>query len=274
MQICSCGQPYEADYYTSLLTLKPCDSTNGLCPTCVEEKNKELELAEFAEKKRVNNEKREQWRRSCGIPLTYMESRFTTWVSGRGGNVDKIHGICQGYANNYPILKPQYYKSLVLTSPRIWGIGKTHLACSIAHRVLDRWQGENIRCPIYFITEQELLSRIKATYNRVYYMGDGSLKQETEEDVIKFITWIPLLIIDDVGKEEVENSKFVQRMLFRIINGRYNNAKLPMVITANMSVPEFVRHLGGDNEASMDRLQESADGKFWEMNGKDFRLKK
>lgn len=271
MQLCQCGQPYEAQWYLNMLG-REVDISHRLCPECQTKQQAEQEAKEKAEEERLTREKREEWRWSCGIPPTYQGERFTTWKRGRPGNVDKIHAICQEYAENYPLLTPQCYRSLVLTSPRIWGLGKTHLICSIAHRILDRWNGEDIRCPVYVVTEPDLMARIRATYNRVFYTGEGAPpKQETEEEVLKHVTRVPLFILDDVGKEDVDNPKFVQRMLYRIINGRYNNKKLPMVITANMSDHEFRQHLGGENEASLSRLLESCGGKFYDVTGKDFR---
>lgn len=271
VQLCKCERPYEATWYMNKFG-REVDISHGLCPECRVKEQVEREAREQADRDRLIREKREEWRRSCGIPPTYQGERFTTWKKGRPGNVDKIYAICREYAENYPLLTPQGYRSLVLTSPRVWGLGKTHLVCSIAHRILDRWNGEEIRCPVYVTTEPDLMTRIRATYNRVFYTGDGAPpRQETEEGVLKHVTWVPLLILDDVGKEDVDNPKFVQRMLFRIINGRYNNNKLPVVITANMSEREFRQHLGGENEASLSRLYESCGGKFYELTGKDIR---
>ena len=269
VQLCKCGQPYEAQWYLSIFG-REVDISHGLCPECQAKQQAEREAEERVAKDRTIREKREEWRRSCGIPPTYQGERFSTWKRGRPGNVDKIYAICREYSENYRLLTPQGYRSLVLTSPRVWGLGKTHLVCSIAHRILDRWNGEEIRCPVYVTTEPDLMARIRATYNRVFYTGEG-VPQETEEDVLKHVTRVPLLILDDVGKEEVADLKFVQRMLYRIINGRYNNNRLPVVITANMSEREFRQHLGGENEASSSRLYESCGGKFCELTGKDFR---
>ena len=110
-----------------------------------------------------------------------------------------------------------------------------------------------------------MFRRIRATFNHIE-------KQETEEGIYKLLTTIPLLIVDDVGKEEVSDSRFVQRVWFSVINGRYDNM-LPIVITANLNPDKIAYHLGGsrNNEASFDRLYEMVGGVFWENEGKSYR---
>lgn len=269
-QTCSCGQEYDARHYINLYS-KEADASGGLCENCRARMRAEEEVKEEAAKLRTINDKRESWRRSCGIPVIYQQERFETWKTGRPGTVDKAYTICQEYAEKYPLLTPQGYQSLILTSPRIWGLGKTHLACAIAHHVLDRWQGQG-RCPVCMVDEPSLMLRIRATYNRTIYTGEGAPpRQETEELILKQLTWVPLLILDDVGKNDVADPKFTQRILFQIINGRYNNGKLPIVITANATEYEFKEHIGGENEATLDRLLENV--RFIEITGKSYRRK-
>jgi DNA replication protein DnaC len=116
-------------------------------------------------------------------------------------------------------------------------------------------------------TEPELFSRIQSTYN---YTPEEKLTKPSESNFISAMIKVPLLIIDDVGKEERNDPKFVQRILFEIINGRYDNM-LPMVLTANLSPEELSEHLGGnrDNDASFNRLKQMAN--FIPMEGKSYR---
>lgn len=250
------------------------DQSRGLCPECFEKKRVQEEKAVADEKLREISVKRERWRADCGIPLTFQKESFETWQHGRPGNVDGIYELCEKYANEFPLTKPQGFRSLVLTSAKVWGLGKSHLACSIAHRILDRWNGEDMVCPVAVVTEPDLFARVRATYNRTVYTDGGTAPaQETEESIMKKLSWVPLLILDDVGKEDVENLKFVQRYLFRLINGRYNNNKLPMVLTSNLTDAGFRAHLGGENEASLDRLLETCGGNFYSVTGKSYRRK-
>ncbi len=243
------------------------DFSHDVCEDCWRKQETERNAQEQAQRVHETQRKREEGRRTCGIPLKYFEERFTTWEIGRSGNVDRAYSLAIEYATDYPLMKPQGYRSLFLSSPGCVGLGKTHLVCSIAHQVLDRWQGEG-RCPVYLITESDLFERIRATY---HHQGEH---EETEEQIIKKLIWVPLLILDDLGKEEVADPKFVQRTLFKIINGRYNNT-LPTVFTANDTPEEIRRHLGGSGgkEASYDRLVEMCKGKFFIMTGESYRRK-
>ncbi len=265
-QLCKCGQPYQAQHYDSIFGGRDVDTSHGLCPECQVKMQVVIEAQEKEEKDHLTQGKRAEWRRSCGIPEKYSGQGFETWKFGRPGNVDKAYALCLKYADGYPLLTPQGYRTLVLTSPKVWGLGKTHLACGIAHRVLDRWNGEDMRCPVMVITEPDLFGRLRASYN--------SRNSETEDDILKKLTWVPLLILDDIGKEEVADPRFVQRILFKIISGRYNSM-LPMVLTANKSVAELREHLGGanQNEASFDRLMEMCQGEFFKVTGETFRRK-
>jgi len=117
------------------------------------------------------------------------------------------------------------------------------------------------------MTEPDMLRRIRRTYNHV----EGG---ETEDDVLYKLCTVPLLVIDDVGKEDVSDPRFVQRLWFNLINTRYDNM-LPVIITANLTPDEISFHLGGNknNEASFDRLYEMLKGVFYEIKGKSYRRK-
>ena len=66
------------------------------------------------------------------------------------------------------------------------GTGKTHLAAAIANHLIA--QGKPVIC----MTMIDLLERIKRTYSTT----GGS-----ESDVLKIYKTVPLLVIDDIGKE-------------------------------------------------------------------------
>jgi len=156
---------------------------------------------------------------------------------------------------------------MVMFSSDVWGIGKTHLACSIGNRILERWKGEDITCPVLFVSEPSLYARIQATYN---YGADEKKYLESEDDIINRMIWTPLLILDDIGKEQRSDPRFVQRTLFRIIDGRYNNLR-PVVMTTNKEPGELKRYLSEKDEASFDRIWEMCGGVFLKLEGKSYR---
>jgi len=250
------------------------------CPACTKKRRQVEEAMEQAEQQKVIAAKRLKWRQTCGIPQKFINEEFGTFKTDQPGNIKKVYKACLDYAEGFNLLNPQGYKSLVLLSPNQWGVGKSHLACSICHYILNRWNGENIACPVFFTTEPDLLMRIRATFNKGQFNDNGAW-WETEDSIIAQMITVKLLVLDDVGKEEVADPRFVQRTLFKIINGRYNN-NLPMIITANKTAGELKDYLGGrivtkdfeypPNEASFNRLVEMAD--FFQVNGESYRVKK
>lgn len=266
MRVCvnpTCKKEYEA-HIANVLGIRILFG-QGYCPQCSQQKLEEEERREAEKRIMGVKVKRELWRQTCGIPLRFQGSRFGNFDTKVDRSIVKMLKECQGYAGEFSFRRPHSSKSLVMLSPLVWGVGKTHLACSLAHALLDRWDGETGSCPVHFVSEPQLFKRIRATFNR----QEGG---ETEEDIYKHLTSVPLLILDDAGKEEVADPRFVQRVLFAIIDGRYQNM-LPLVMTANLDTDGLDRHLGGDrgNSASMDRLVEMTGGVFWELSGRSYR---
>lgn len=241
----------------------------GYCRECGQKREEEEKKREEETRARELSEKREQWRRECGIPLRFAQSRFERFDHKVGGNILKAWKQCKEYAEGFLPKMPQQSKSLILYSSHVWGVGKTYLVCAIGHALLDKWQGETDWCPVCFISEPQLFLRIRATYNRRTY---SEAHAETEDEIYHKLIRVPLLILDDVGKEEVSDPRFVQRVLFALIDGRYQSM-LPMVITANLDLSGLARHLGGEreNEASLDRLSEMTGNSFIELNGSSYR---
>lgn len=236
------------------------------CPQCRLKKRVGAEKLERQRLEAEIAERKSNWRVGSGIPQRFKNERFSTFKMRTDG-LKKVHMLCQEYAENLPLTKGEKYKSLGLFSKGVWGIGKSHLVCSIAHEVIDRKVGGGVESPVLYITEPQMFSRIRATFNRNY-----DSNSETEEQVYYRLINVPLLIVDDIGKEEVADPRFVQRVWFSVVNGRYDN-ELPMVITANLDPDGIAQHLGGsrDNEATFDRLYEMLEGVFWEMTGPSYR---
>jgi DNA replication protein DnaC len=106
--------------------------------------------------------------------------------------------------------------------------------------------------------------RIRATYNVNHIEG---IWHEKEKDVFDSLETVPLLLFDDVGKEQPQDSRFTQRVYYNVIDGRYHR-DLPMVLTSNLDMAELAGYIG---EASVDRLVEMAKGQIVEMRGESYR---
>jgi DNA replication protein DnaC len=227
------------------------------CPGC---QAKRISIEEQEEKQVAliaSGATRHRWRKTCGIPFHFIDKDFDTFEKARQVSA---YNLSVKYADKFPVDKSTVgYPSLLMYS-KIFGVGKTHLATSIGHRILGRstcLEGTN---PIMFITETDIMLRIRATYNRDY-VGDS------EQAIYGSLKGKALLILDDVGKEQPQDSKFMQRVYFHVIDGRYQR-RLPMVITSNLDMEEIFDHVGG---ASADRIFEMTQGNIVELKGKSYR---
>lgn len=262
----SCGKPYVA-HIGHVLGIS-IDFGKGLCLECNQKKIDEKEKKELELYQKRLMQTRETWRKACGIPLRYQKSCFEQFDSNVNKTILKIKQTCEEYAIKFSFHNPSLSTSLLMYSQGVWGLGKTYLACATANAILDKWNDEVALCPVLFVSEPQLFLRIRSTYNK----QNNDSQKETEEEIYHKLTSVRLLILDDVGKEEVSDSRFVQRVLFAIIDGRYQNM-LPMIITANLDTTGLDKHLGGDrgNSASMDRLAEMTGNVFWELKGDSYR---
>ncbi len=238
------------------------------CSACSKKKLEEEEQRNVRLHELELKNKRELWQNTCRIPLRFVAQRFDTFQSNRSKSLSNAYKDCVDYAEKFSIRGCRGYRSLVLYSEGVWGVGKSHLVTSIAHHILDKSEGEIGYCPVRYTSEPNLFLRIRSTFNR--QQGEGY--HETEAVIFRELTTVPLLIIDDVGKEEVSDPRFVQRVLFAIINGRYDNM-LPVIITANSNTDILERHLGGDrgNSATFDRLTEMTCNMFREIIATTYR---
>lgn len=258
-----CPNEYEPRYYDVLDTHILVGG--GLCPDCAQKEYDNEVAKEKATKQSSIMTERRRCREECGIPSKFMNQDFSTFDKGWQ---DEALNKCWKYAESYPVeARPINYPSLYIYSGSSWGIGKTHLSCAIAHRILNRWKGEDRGCPrVVFISEPDLFRKIQATYN---YSAEEKQYRESENDIIKGIISADLIILDDVGKEKRQDPRFVQRTLFAIIDGRYK-VSLPIVLTANLNPAQLKRHL---EDASFDRFYEMTKGQAVLMDGESYRRK-
>lgn len=179
-----------------------------------------------------------------------MEYKFENYITNNDNRI--AYEKAKKYAEDF--VKGNNKESLFITGGV--GTGKTHLAASIANYLIEN------EIPVIFGTLITLLNDIKDTYKI-----DGNC----ESDVIEKYSKIPMLIIDDLGKERP--SEWTLEKLFTIINNRYEN-NLPIIITTNYNKEKLrKRLLYNYNEEIVDsiisRLYEMCRGIF--IFGKDKR---
>lgn len=125
------------------------------------------------------------------------------------------------------------------------GTGKTHLAAAIAHYAIERG----------VITKFGNVTDIFQSLRDAF---------TTDEDILSEVKSVPLLVLDDLGKEK--HSEWSTETIYSIVNYRYEHM-LPTVITTNMTVEELQDRVGS---ATMSRLMEMC--RYVEMNGEDYRI--
>lgn len=200
---------------------------------------------------------RAKWREQYGVPAMFKNKNFAEFDASRQ---PRGFAACNDYTTG----------SLVLASPGIYGVGKTHLVCALANRMVaeasttrpSKITGLDVgrSCPVRFEVEGKLLARIRATYN--------NNSRWTEENIYCELLNYELLILDDVGKVRPKDYSFLQGVFFRVVDDRYTQNK-DIIVTTNLSLERLEEHIGG---ASADRLREMCgkDG-FVGMTGSSYR---
>ncbi|XCH78306.1 MAG: ATP-binding protein [Candidatus Dehalobacter alkaniphilus] len=136
---------------------------------------------------------------------------------------------------------------LFIAGPK--GTGKTHLAAAIANQLIQKGT------PVICMTMIDLLERIKRTFAK-----EGA----DEGAVLSLYKTVPLLVIDDMGKEPP--TEWAVSTIYNIINGRYE-AYLPTVVTTNYDDKALITRMTPQAtrdsitaEATIDRLMEMCRG--------------
>lgn len=183
------------------------------------EEEKKLELMqEFSSKveKIIKNSKMSKRN------LNYKFDNFETNNSNK-----KVFNNLKNYSEK--IVNGIEKKGLILVGNN--GVGKTHLACSIANKLIENG------IPVIYGTLINLLAELRNSYD----IGNNI----SEMEIIKLYKNVDLLIIDDLGKEKP--SEWGLEKLFTIINSRYEN-NLPVIITTNYNQNSLLERLSLNGE--------------------------
>lgn len=209
---------------------------------------------ELAEEQELRKQKIESILGKSGIKKRYL-SRTIDSFSVTAENKRSFE-VATDYIKNFR----EYFtqgKGLYLEGP--CGTGKTHLAIAIALAII------NTGVPVICKTSIDILGDIKHCYERN--------SEVTEEEVLEAYKTVDLLIIDDLGKEQV--TEWSVPVLYSILNERYE-ALLPTIITTNYNTTALAEKLSakGDAEtatAIISRFVESS--KRVTMSWADYRRK-
>lgn len=230
------------------------------CPEAVAEYEREKAEREEAEKAQREAERAEQMRirvadiiGASGMHARFLRRTFDSFQPTPENQ--RALMACKKYADTFRDKRPEYNadpgrNGLFITGPK--GTGKTHLAAAIANQLMQA--GTAVVC----MTMIDLLDRIKQTFEKQKQWG------ASESSVLNTYKEVPLLIIDDMGKEPA--TEWAVSKIYAIINARYE-AYLPTIITTNYTDSELVTRLTpkdtGDSttaDATIDRLREMCVG--------------
>lgn len=229
-----CGK--DLYYYALVKTDSKAIFTWSLTPekcNCVEavkyneEMRKKKEKAKRQEAERIqrigHDMKVSGLREKSGINERYKQLKFEDFQTNKD-NI-KQYNLCLKYAK--ALVNGQINKnknSLYLYGKS--GLGKTHLATTIANELIDNEKS------VIFDTVQDMLAKIRKTFNNSGY----SIEYNTvvnEEYITNIYKDVDILVLDDIGSEQV--TLWSIQKLFEIVNHRYERCK-PNIITSNYSI--------------------------------------
>ncbi|NCC07593.1 MAG: DNA replication protein [Clostridia bacterium] len=187
-------------------TCKKCSDTgriDGEICTCVLDLVRAMRLAEVNESSPLE---------LCSFDMFDL-SKYPNEFSSELGTTVRAHmtgiyNFCRAYADSFDAKSAQ---SLYLCGYA--GLGKTHLALSIAHKVLEKGYD------VVYVSAQDAFDRIE----KEKFGGGG--------ETLSTMLSAQLLILDDLGTEYI--TPFVGSCLYSVINTRANK-RMPTIYTSNI----------------------------------------
>lgn len=193
---------------------------------------------EAAEEQRIEREKAFQ---SCGIGKRYLSESFDTFIPRNKEQQETLEAIRQFALE---VRSGKFATGKLLGGV---GIGKTHLAASVLRETLGTYRVSD------------------AIINEVREAERFDVKEDKERVIQRYAT-CSFLVIDEIGRSEYPERE--KHILYRIINGRYEN-RLPTLLISNFDKMKFAEYVGA---ASTDRLNESC--QTYELEGPSYRVVK
>ena len=173
-------------------------------------------LAWEEDRLKQTKEKAKRIREGSNLGARFARRTFETFDKSRD---EQAYQKCLDYSEHYS--EDERNGLLILGG---YGSGKTHLAASIANRLMDNG------VPVLFDTLTSHLEKLKAEFNT-----DG------KRTYLEKMKTIDMLVLDDAGKEKV--TEWTASVLFDVINYRYEHL-LPVVITSNLDSKDLEHYLG------------------------------
>ena len=165
----------------------------------------------------------------ANIPDAFKDIRLTSF---RGDyykdrkQINEINKAITYYLDNLDEMKAEGLGLYLYSETR--GSGKTRMATSLANEFIYE-HGMSVR----FATSMDIISEIKASWK-------NESEVETETKLIKYLTSVEVLVIDDFGIEKKdEKQNWIDDKLYQIINKRYME-KLITIFTSNYKLDDLM----------------------------------
>jgi len=213
-----CGETFEA---TNLGQF-----TVTICPKCGKEREERERALEKLAQEQAKEERHRELIRLANIPPRWRVVTFATLDPN-------IQPVAQRLAREYAEGFNKESPSLVFYSPGN-GTGKTTLAAAIANYVLHE-----LRVPVMFAKARDIMLEIRKTFSDRY---------ETEAEILDKISYVGLLVLDDVGVDRP--SEWIKNTYWTLMDRRFD-WMLPVVVTTN-------KPFEGRDEILADRIGEGA----------------
>ena len=190
------------------------------CVCDVGEQMLQQQRVQFVEDRRafIQAVRNSRWHVESGIPARFQECRLERPLSGR-------------YIA--PLLADEKPESWFF-----WGLpgrGKTGLAVGYARRWAFPDDPDELPRRVLFRPLPDLLGELRASYDR----QNGP----READLLAYYRQASLLILDDLGAEQVSGSGWVEDRLYQVVGQRHGDMA-PTFFTGNLSPDELVGRLG------------------------------
>lgn len=202
------------------------------CPHCLAEKIAELREKIEQEQARKGAVLIQNLQKNSGISARFMGVSFENYQVTEQNR--KAMTICQRYADKWLDRKAKGGGLVLCGKP---GTGKNHLACAIAHQVINQHQDE-----VFLTTAMRIIRKVKSTWERKAELS--------ESEALQFYCEKDLLIIDEIGVQFGTESELI--ILFEIINERYEQMR-PTILISNLNESELAKYIG---ERVIDRMRE------------------
>lgn len=203
------------------------------CPHCLKEAQDREEADKQAKAAEVARIRLDAALGASGMPSRFHSKRFETFNATTQAQQAAL-AVCLEYAQSFErALK--IGGSLVLAGKP--GTGKSHLAASIMHALMPKYEARYMTC-------MDMIRSIRDTWRKS--------SELSETQVLNELTKLDLLVIDEVGVQYGTDGE--QTIIFDVLDRRYRE-EMPVILLTNQDAKGFREFIG---DRCHDRLKEVA----------------